>query len=294
MQKIANQNSDLETLQQRLLEVSRIAAMSEMTTGVLHNVGNVLNSVNVSITLLGDNLKKSRYSDVSRIAELLRSHQIDLASFLTTDPKGQRIVEFLAQLGERLVSEQAIQAMELESLQKNLAHIKEIVSIQQNCANISGVTEIIQISELVEDTIRLNAASLSRHDVEVVRDFDHVPPITIDKHKVLQILANLIRNAQSACEDGATAHKQVTVTVRNESDRVKISVADNGIGIPPQNLNRIFGHGFTTKKDGHGFGLHSGSLAACELGGRLTAYSEGCGRGAVFTLELPLQPSYSK
>jgi len=289
MPMIAKLNAELENVRHQLSEASRIAATSEVATGVLHNVGNVLNSVNVSITLLRDNLKKSRLSDVARIAELMRAHQDDLPTFLTVDPKGQRIIDFLGQLAERLASEQVAQTRELDSLQKNLAHIKEIVSIQQNGARISGVTEIVQVSELVEDTIRLNAVSLSRHEVQVVRDFDQVPPLTIDKHKVLQILVNLVRNAKSACEEAAIPRREVKVTVRNDAGRVKISVADNGVGISAENLGRIFEHGFTTKKDGHGFGLHSGALTAQELGGSLTAYSEGSGRGAVFTLELPLQ-----
>lgn len=285
-----NQNTDLETARQRLSEVSRIAAMGEAATGVLHNVGNVLNSVNVSITLLRDNLKKSHLSDVARVADLMRGHRADLASFLTADAKGQRIVDFLGALAEKLAREQEAQAREFDLLQKNLAHIKEIVSLQQSCATISGVTEVVQISEIVEDTIRLNAASLSRHNVKVIWDFEDLPPVTVEKHKVLQILVNLIRNAKSACEEAASLHKQVTLTVRKEAGRVRISVADNGIGISRQNLDRVFNHGFTTKKDGHGFGLHSGARAASELGGSLTAHSEGPGHGATFTLELPFQP----
>jgi signal transduction histidine kinase len=69
---------------------------------------------------------------------------------------------------------------------------------------------------------------------------------------------------------------------------VSIIVRDNGIGIPPENLIKIFNHGFTTKRDGHGFGLHSGANAAKEMGGSLTAESNGPGLGATFTLELPV------
>jgi signal transduction histidine kinase len=68
-------------------------------------------------------------------------------------------------------------------------------------------------------------------------------------------------------------------------------VIDNGEGIAAENLTRIFAHGFTTKKDGHGFGLHSCVLAAREMGGSLLAASDGPGRGAAFTLVLPLQAS---
>jgi signal transduction histidine kinase len=70
-------------------------------------------------------------------------------------------------------------------------------------------------------------------------------------------------------------------------EAVRISVIDNGVGIPAQNMDRLFTHGFTTRQSGHGFGLHSGALAAQELGGTLHAESEGAGRGAAFILELP-------
>ena len=293
MHSVANDKSELETIRKRLSEVSRVAALGEVATGVLHNVGNVLNSVNVSVTLLSDNLKKSRLSDVGRIAELMRAHKDDLTSFLMNDAKGQRVIDFLTQLAEKLKFEQAAQAKELESLQKNFSHIKEIISIQQANAKISGATEIVQICDLVEDTLRLNAASLAHHEVRVIRDYAQVPQVTVDKHKVLQILINLVSNAKNACEQAGRADKQLTVSVRNGNGRVAIGITDNGIGIPSENLSRIFTHGFTTKKDGHGFGLHSGMAAAKELGGSLAAPSDGLGRGAVFTLELPCQPRSS-
>jgi C4-dicarboxylate-specific signal transduction histidine kinase len=135
--------------------------------------------------------------------------------------------------------------------------------------------------------MRMNNGSISRHKVKVVRDFAEVPPVLTEKHKVLQILVNLIRNAKHACDDSGRDDKQINLRVANGDGRVKISVGDNGIGIPPENLTRIFGHGFTTRKEGHGFGLHSGALAAKDLGGTLVAFSDGPGRGATFTLEIP-------
>jgi C4-dicarboxylate-specific signal transduction histidine kinase len=120
-----------------------------------------------------------------------------------------------------------------------------------------------------------------------VREYDSLPVVTVQKHKVLQILVNLLRNAKHACDDSGKATKQVTVRVVAEHGRVRISVTDNGIGIPAENLTQIFAHGFTTRKNGHGFGLHSGALVARELGGSLTALSDGPGRGATFVLDLP-------
>jgi signal transduction histidine kinase len=113
----------------------------------------------------------------------------------------------------------------------------------------------------------------------------------LDKHKALQILVNLVSNARRACSDSGRADKRLTLRLASGDGRVRLSVADNGAGIPAENLTRIFNHGFTTRKDGHGFGLHSGALAARELGGSLLAHSDGVGLGATFTLELPLSPA---
>lgn len=80
----------------------------------------------------------------------------------------------------------------------------------------------------------------------------------------------------------------MTIRVSRQDETARITVSDNGVGIAVENLTRIFAHGFTTKKNGHGFGLHSSALAAKELGGSLRASSEGPDRGATFILELPL------
>jgi len=141
----------------------------------------------------------------------------------------------------------------------------------------------------VEDALRMNDGAMTRHEVQVIREFEDVPPITVDRHKVFQILINLLRNAKYACDDSGRLDKQITIAVANGDGRVQVVVSDNGIGIPAENLTRIFAHGFTTRKGGHGFGLHSGALAAKEMGGSLIAHSDGCGNGATFTLELPLQ-----
>jgi signal transduction histidine kinase len=271
-----------------LLEVSRQAGMAEVATSVLHNVGNVLNSINISISMLSDQVKKSKAGQVGKLAALVREHAADLGDFLTKDARGQHVPSFLEQLAEQLEKEKTFTVKELGSLAKNVDHVNDIVATQQSYARISGVTETVRVTDLVEDALRINASALIRHDIQFLREYDeHLPVITIEKHKVLQILVNLIRNAKHACEESGLEAKQLTLRVTNGSDKVRISLADNGIGIPAENLTRIFNHGFTTKKDGHGFGLHSGALAALEMGGSLSAQSDGMGKGAVFTLELP-------
>jgi signal transduction histidine kinase len=279
---------------EKLLEISRQAGMAEVATSVLHNVGNVLNSINVSASLVDEHVRKSRIADVRRLADLLEEHAKDRVAFLTSDPKGQAVPDYLCRLASKLDAERAAMLDETLSLRKNVEHVKEIISMQQSYARVSGMLENVEVAELLEDTMRMNAGSFTRNNVKVVRDIGVMPPICTDKHKVLQILVNLVRNAKFACDESGRSDKQVTLRATNGDGRVKISVIDNGVGIPPENLTRIFNHGFTTRKDGHGFGLHSGALAAKELGGSLTVYSRGAGFGAVFTLELPNRPPATK
>jgi len=279
---------EVEQINRRLLEFSRRAGMAEMATGVLHNVGNVLNSVNVASSCVADSLKKSKAANLSKVVALLREHESDLGAFLTVDPKGKQLPAYLAKLAEHLAEEQAAALRELTQLQKNIEHIKEVVTAQQSCAKGAGKSETVQVTDLLEDTLRMDSAEQAHHDIEVVKEFEHAPAITVEKHKVLQILMNLVRNAKQACREAGREEKRLTLRVTNGDDRVRIAVSDNGVGIAPENLARIFSHGFTTKKDGHGFGLHSAVAAAKEMGGELRVHSDGIGHGATFTLELPL------
>jgi PAS domain S-box-containing protein len=279
--------AELENLQRQLVDASREAGMAEIATSVLHNVGNVLNSINVSTGLVVASVKKSRAPSLARVVILLQEHAQDLGAFITQDSRGKHVPAHLAQLAEHLQAEQEANVRELELLRRNVDHVKEIVALQQNYASFGGVKEMINVVDLVEDSLRINEGALSRHEVEVVREFGSVPTLNVEKHKILQILVNLLRNAKYACHDSGRADKSLTVRVANGEGRIRISVIDNGVGIPPENLTRIFNHGFTTRKDGHGFGLHSGALAAQEMGGSLTVHSDGPGQGAAFTLELP-------
>jgi len=278
----------LETAHRKIVETSHQAGMAEVATNVLHNVGNVLNSVNVSATVIFDRLKASKITSVAQLADLFQKQGESLGAYLATDPKGKQLPAYIARLAEHLAREKEQLLNETDLVRKNIEHIKDIVAMQQNYAKISGIVEKVKVADLIEDALRMNLGALMRHDVELIRDYaPHVSDITVEKHKVLQVLVNLIRNAKYACEESEHTDGRLTLRVRTSDDKVRISVIDNGVGIPPENLTRIFNHGFTTRKDGHGFGLHSSAVAAMEMGGTLAAHSDGPGHGATFTLELP-------
>jgi len=281
----------LEKAHRDLVDASRIAGMAEVATSVLHNVGNVLNSLNVSATVVAQGLRQSKADSLARLSTLLQAHAGDLVPFLTTDPKGSRVPELLAALARNAAEERDRLLAELRSLQAHVDHLKDIVTMQQAYATMRGAVEPLDPATVMEDALRMNAAALVRHAVRAVRHFDFVPPILAEKAKVLQILVNLIRNAKYAADGGPATDKIITLRItEGPPGFVCLGVADNGIGIPAENLTKIFQHGFTTRVGGHGFGLHSSANAAREMKGSLTAHSDGPGRGALFTLELPAAP----
>jgi PAS domain S-box-containing protein len=283
----------LSTAQRELVDASRTAGMAEVANEVLHNVSNVLNSLNVSASIVATGLRQSKAATLAKIAALLREHQPDLVSFLSHDPKGKRVPEFLASLARHANEERQRLVQEVASLQKNIDHIKDIVSMQQTYATTSGVFEALDPVALVEDSFWVNASALLRHEVHVTREFEPVSAVLGEKAKVVQILVNLISNAKHACDASGLADKQVTLRIAPApvAGRVRLSVQDNGIGIPEENITRIFAHGFTTRTNGHGFGLHSAANAARQMKGALLVHSDGVGKGATFTLELPTAPA---
>jgi two-component system, LuxR family, sensor kinase FixL len=279
-----------ERLNRELISASRLAGMAEVATGVLHNVGNVLNSVNLSVSMLAEQLRKSKISSLGRVVQLLNEHREDLGEFLTGDPKGRQLPAFIEVLSAHLTREQSLLVQETHSLQQSIEHIKQIVSVQQAYAKVAGATEVLQVHVLLEEALRMSSAALSRREIEIVREFEPVAPVLADRHLVLQILINLVSNAEQALRGRPDDGRIILRIGRGERDRVRIEVADNGVGISRENLARIFSHGFTTKTNGHGFGLHSGANAAKQIGGSLGVRSDGPGTGATFVLELPPAP----
>ncbi len=289
--RLIRAQAELQEAHQALMRASRQAGMAEVASSVLHNVGNVLNSVNVSANLLDERMRTSRAPGLARVAAMLEEQGDQLGSFVANDDRGKRLPGYLAQLSSQLVADRDSALKELASLVKSIEHIKDIVRMQQTYAAHGGVVERVEVADLVNDSVRLNGEAFSRHRIKLQCEFEDVSAITVDKHRVLQILVNLIRNAKYACDDSGRSDKLITVRITRCARGVAIAVVDNGVGIPTENITRIFSHGFTTRPGGHGFGLHSAALTAQELKGSLRVESAGPGSGATFTLELPITPA---
>jgi signal transduction histidine kinase len=279
--------ADREVLHEQLVAASRDAGMAQLATGVLHNVGNVLNSVNVAAARATDMVRTSRVADLRQVATMV-GEQTDLPAFVARDPRGRVLARFLDEIGAHLAREQAAVVRELGELRENIGHIREVISMQQSYARVTDLAVEISPQSLVDDALRMRENALARRGIEIIREQEaDLPPIHIDKHRVLQILLNLISNAERAMESTPREARRLILRLEPTSIGIRISVIDHGDGIPPENLTRIFTNGFTTRTSGHGFGLHMAALAAQELGGSLNARSGGTGEGATFVLDVP-------
>ncbi|EKD71997.1 MAG: PAS/PAC sensor signal transduction histidine kinase [uncultured bacterium] len=276
---------------------SRQAGMAEVATGILHNIGNVLNSINVSIGFLKNKLSASQLNHLHKVSDLMNQHTNDSNHFLTSDSKGRLIPAYINELANLWLNEQTDYLKECENLTKNINHIKEIITMQQKFAMVYNIVEPLDLASLIEDAIKINMLHLPSIKINIIRDFEKLDPIKSDKAKILQILINLIKNANEALFIGNAIEKNIILRIKcSENNTVKIYVIDNGIGISPENINKIFSYGYTTKKSGHGFGLHACIFTAKELNGSLTVSSDGLNKGSTFLLTLPynIKTSYLK
>jgi signal transduction histidine kinase len=282
------EDSQLEALNKQLEETSRQAGMAQVASGVLHNVGNVLNSVVTSSSVASDILKRSKLPMLGRLSELLAENARDLPGFFAHDARGSDVPRLTAAIFDELQEEHRELVAEIENLNKNIGHIKEVVMMQQTYASSGGNIRPLDVSGIMDDSIRISESDLIQSNIRIVREYDLVPLALGDRNRVLQVLVNLVRNARSALDESATTEKIIKAGIHSDDKGlVRISVYDNGIGISEESLSQLFVYGFTTRSDGHGFGLYTGALAAREMGGRLYAESKGLSQGATFTLELP-------
>jgi len=281
----------LRLIQQRLVANAHTAGMAEIATGVLHNIGNILNSVNISTEELSHTLKNSKIDGFRKAQELIDDYQGDLATFFVSHPKGKLIPDYYQTLAHALMEEHQILNEEVRELTDKIGIMRDVISTQQSYAKSSLYTEDVYITSLVEDAIKLQMASLAKHGVKIERHYEDDPKGTVSKVKIIHVLTNLIKNGREAITSAQNNGKRGVLQIRVRhiaGNTMEIRIADNGCGILPENLNKIFNHGFTTKDDGHGFGLHTCANFMTEMGGALVAESEGEGKGATFIMRFPL------
>jgi PAS domain S-box-containing protein len=279
-------------------EISRVTAhqsgMAEIATGILHNVGNILNSVNVSVEMLKRVITTASYKSLIKANELLKENLNDIPTFFTNDPKGKLLPQYYIQLGEVMNTDYMTLAFEVAELQKSIGLIKDVINSQQMHARGGEFKEEIFITDVIESTIAMQNSALVRHDIFVIRKFSNTHIVMAQKAKLIHVLLNLIKNAKEAMISKTADRKELTIETGKEGDHAFIKISDNGLGVAKENLTKIFNHGFTTKKEGHGFGLHYCANAITEMGGKISIDSPGLNQGATFKILLPKKETLLK
>lgn len=279
-----------EQLHKQLLIFAKQAGMAEVAISVIHNIGNVLNSATTSISFLNTMIQKTSYKKLQDVLILLKKNKSSLTNYLNQDPKGKKIPEYLIVLGDIMNNEYENIVKEIHNISECIHHIKDIICTQESISSSCALTEEVYLPEILDTAIHFADDAISKKNIIINKNFDNISTF-VDKSKLMQILINLIKNAiDSVTFNKEQPRKEISITINKSSDvLITITITDNGLGISQENINKIFFFGFTTKPNGHGFGLHNSALKAKELGGSLYAKSDGIGKGAAFILTLPFK-----
>jgi len=286
--KVQARTVELEKLNEKIGGIARSAGMAEVASGVLHNVGNVLNSVNVSVSVIREQVRKTKSENLSRLVAMINENKANIANFIENDEKGKQIPRFLSLLAGQLKEEKNNLYEELDQLSSNIDHIKNVISMQQSYAGSYGMREKVKISDLVEDALKINIQGMNQYGIEVIKQYDNTEMLYIDKHKALQVFINLISNAKYALIDSDKENKIIYIIIKREGEKINIEIKDNGIGIAPEDVSHLFEYGFKKRRGGHGYGLHHSALVVNELGGKISVNSDGPGKGASFIVAIPI------
>jgi len=290
--------AEVKSLNKKLILTARQAGMSEVATSILHNVGNILNSMKVSTELLKEKLINSQLDKLIAIANLIQEHLNDIDQYLKNDKKGKLLPSYFIALSKALDNEHYFIKNEIDKLIKCVLHVEDVVSMQNSLGGMVSLIEKIYLPEVIDIALSMCNEIINKNQIQIQKEIDSNLFLNLDQTKLLQILVNLIRNAADAMSIDLIPISDRKILIRvelfSDTNTVNIKVIDNGIGIEQENLIKIFSLGFTTKPKGHGFGLHSCALLAKEMHGKLVVESEGLGKGTTFVLTLPIDFSLTK
>ncbi len=295
--RVEDRTLQLVAAQEELMDKAHRAGMAVIATDSIHNIGNILNSVNVSIEEMGNVLSHSKLGGLQKLSHLLSDHEQNLGNFFQKDPRAALLPRYLTGLASTLSSEQEVIQDEISCLVTKFNLMRDVVMTQQNYAKMNLETVNASIIDIVEDALRIQAPSLSDLEIRIHRNYRNKLTATLAKAKLVHVVTNLIKNSKEALKDKPKDGKPPEMWIRiskTENGWGEIRVTDNGCGIHKSSIKRIFNHGFTTKKNGFGFGLHSCANLMAEMGGHVLAESNGEGKGATFIVKFPLGRSVIK
>jgi two-component system, NtrC family, sensor kinase len=279
----------LAATRKELIDQSFEAGFAEMSKGVLHNLGNALTPLGVRLDALSRRLRESPAEDVRQAAA-------ELAGAENEPGRRAQLLEFI-DLGARemavMVSETSA---DLETMQRQASLMRASLSEQMRVSRSKAVVlESVKLPELVAQSLDIVPdVSRRRLSIEADESLQKIGAVRVARTVLRMVLQNLIINAADAVRDAGkdtgVFRVAAEIVVEPDGQQLHLRCEDNGVGIPADQLERVFEKGFSTKSrdTNHGIGLHWCANAVLALGGRIWAASEGPGRGAAMHLMLPI------
>ncbi len=290
------QKYKLELLNEKLAQANSLAykaGMADVSTDILHNVGNILNNIGVSIYVIEKNLKHTiRKSGLKEAGKLLGENLSDIQQFVSQDKRANPLMRYLSEVGEKVIGSQQEMLQHVQRISEKISNVTQVVNALHSYANrTEGVVDESRLTKIIDDALIISSATLNELSIEIEKHYPQKEVVAlVQETKVLQSLTNIFANAAEAMRTVSPNQRRLSLflTQNTQEGYARLSIQDSGVGITEEHLKQIFTHGFTTKDTGAGFGLHNCANYIKEMGGEIWARSDGPGKGATFVLQLPL------
>jgi PAS domain S-box-containing protein len=282
---------EIEKMHKKNIDMAHAAGMAEMASDTLHNVGNVLNSIKISAESISETFRTGTYDfkNLIQATNLLNQKFNCTDDFIANDPNNKKLLEYLVLFSDGLQQEKLQTLENIDRLLKGVRVVENIVAAQQTYASLESMMDSHNLKDIVEDSITLKNDLLERYSIKIEKDFKSVNKVHVQKSKLVHILLNLIHNAADAMVSEPPEQRKLSFVIEQSEGAVFLEVKDSGQGIPTDKHQKIFTHGYTTKDDGHGFGLHSSAKYMAEMNGKIWVENNVDQSGVTFILQFLLK-----
>jgi two-component system, NtrC family, sensor kinase len=274
----------------QLIDNSFQAGMAEFSRGVLHNIGNAMTPLSVRVAKLHQQLRAAPVEDIERA--LAESAQGNTAPDRQAD-----LDEFLRLASGEMASLLKAAEADVGMMMRQATMVQNALSERLPSPSARTVIEAVELPAIIHQSLEIVPDSCREQvDIEIDRSLQAVSPVWAARTVLRLVIQNLIINAAEAVRASGKSRGIVRFTAAIQAEggenRLLLECQDTGMGIEPQNIQRIFERGFSTKlgKGNSGIGLHWCATAINALGGRIWASSEGLGHGAKFHIIIPVTP----
>ncbi len=293
-QRVAERTEELRILHEKLVNEAHNAGMADVASGILHNFGNVMNSLQIELETLRDNTLHSPYvKHLENLYQLLEQ-PTQLQEILHDSEKSHRLTALSQALRTQQVEDQDQQAAQLKRTLNQLQVMRSILQYQQNFIKGKESFQDIPIREALDLVLNIKHSVLNQNGIKLTIEGQDKELVHVHKYKFVHVITNLIVNSIDAMKETPMALRRIMISCQVETNALVLRFEDNGSGIPLEVRDRIFRYGFSTKSSGHGLGLHSSAIYMKEMSGTLKLASSQPVQGAAFEISVLLSSSLEK